>query len=405
MIEEFFRISFKNIRNKGLRSWLTVLGIVIGIAAIVSLISLGQGLKDAIDAQFSILGSNLVYVQAGGSMMSAFSGGTSKLTDHDIKLIKGVAGVDLAAGMIAKNAKIKFRDEVIYATVVGIDSGDAQDILLDGTGIKIEAGQERFKPTDTYKAAVTYNYWAGKAFNRPVKVGDKISVNDKIFEVSSFISRIGNPDDDSTVYIPLETAQELFGVKDDYMVIIVRGKENYDVVDVAERIRDKMRRDRGEKKGEESFNVYTLQDVQKSVGLILDVVQAVVLAIACISLVVGGVGIMNSMYTSVLERTREIGVMKAIGATNSAIAQMFLIESGVIGMIGGILGCLLGVALSKAVEYFAVEALDAMIIKASITPELVVGSILFSFIVGCVSGVAPAMQASKLNPVDALRYE
>lgn len=404
MIDEFFKISFKSIKNKGLRSWLTVFGIVIGIAAIVSLISLGQGLKDAIDSQFSILGSNLAYVQAGSSMMS-MGMGSSKLTDHDIRLIKGIAGVDLAAGMIAKSAKIKYRDEVGYATVIGIDAGDAQDILLDGTGIKIEEGQEKFKPTDTYKAAVTYNYWAGKAFDRPVRIGDKISVNDKTFEVSSFISRIGNPDDDSSVYIPLETAKELFGVKDDYMVIMVRGKSNYDIQDVAEKIKNKMRRDRSEKVGEESFNVYTLQDIQSSVGAILDTVQAVVIAIACISLVVGGVGIMNSMYTSVLERTREIGVMKAIGARNSAIAQMFLIESGIIGMVGGILGCLIGALMSKTVEYLALQALDATIIQASLSPALIIGSIMFSFIVGCISGVAPAIQASKLNPVEALRYE
>jgi putative ABC transport system permease protein len=404
MIEEFFKISFKSIKNKGLRSWLTVFGIVIGIAAIVALISLGQGLKDAIDSQFSILGSNLIYIQPGSSIMSSMSGGTSKLTDHDIRLVKGVAGVDLAAGMLAKNAKIKYRDQIVYANAMGIDPGDAQDILLDGTGIKIEKGN-KFKPTDTYKVGITYNYWSGKAFDQPVKMGDKISINDKTFEVSALISRIGNPDDDSALYIPLETAQDLFGVKDDYMVIMVRGKSNYDVQEVANKIKVKMRRDRSEKVGEESFNVYTMQDIQSSVGVILDAVQAIVIGIACISLVVGGVGIMNSMYTSVLERTREIGVMKAIGARNSAITQMFLIESGIIGMIGGILGCLLGAAMSKTVEFIAVQALDATVIQASLSPELIIGSILFSFIVGCISGVMPARQAASLNPVDALRYE
>jgi putative ABC transport system permease protein len=404
MIDEFFRISFKSIKNKGLRSWLTVFGIVIGIAAIVSLISLGQGLKDAINQQFSILGPNLIYVQPGGSFGPMSSGGTSKLTDHDIRVVKSVAGVELAAGMIAKNAKIKFRDEIVYATTIGIDSGDAQDILLDGTGIKIEKGS-KFKDTDTWKAAVTYDYWNGKVFDQPVKIGDKISVNDKVFEVTAFIGRIGNPDDDSTIYMPLESAQELFGVKDDYMVLMVRTKDNYDTKVVAEKIKEKMRRDRSEKKGEESFNIYTLEDIRSSVGIILDAVQAIVIGIACISLVVGGVGIMNSMYTSVLERTREIGVMKAIGARNSAITQMFLIESGIIGMIGGILGCLLGAAMSKTVEYIAVQALDATIIQAALGPELIIGSILFSFIVGCVSGVLPARQAASLNPVEALRYE
>jgi putative ABC transport system permease protein len=111
------------------------------------------------------------------------------------------------------------------------------------------------------------------------------------------------------------------------------------------------------------------------------------------------------MYTSVLERTREIGVMKAIGARNSNITTMFVMESGIIGLIGGSIGCLVGAALSKGVEYVAVSQLDSTLIQASLTPQLILGALSFSFIVGILSGFLPAKQASELNPVEALRYE
>jgi putative ABC transport system permease protein len=404
MIEDFLKISLKSIKSKGVRSWLTVIGIVIGIAAIVSLISLGEGLQNAINQQFAILGPNLVFIMPGGGFGPG--GGSSKLTDHDIRLIKAVKGVDLVGGMTVKVAKIKFRDQVVYATVSGIDAGDAQDILLEGTGVKIEQGQKRFKPGETGKAAVGYEYWGTtNAFDQPLKIGDKITINDRRFTVASFISRIGNPSDDSNIYIIAADAESLFNVKDDYMEIMVRIRDGYTAKDVADRIKEKMRRDRGEKKGEESFMVITLDQIKSSVGTILDAVQAIVVGIALISLVVGGVNIMNTMYTSVLERTREIGVMKAIGARNSNITTMFVMESGIIGLIGGSLGCLVGALLSKAVEYIAVSQLDSTLIQASLTPQLILGALSFSVIVGVISGFLPAKQASELNPVEALRYE
>jgi putative ABC transport system permease protein len=385
MIEDFLKISLKSIQNKGVRSWLTVIGIVIGIAAIVSLISLGEGLQKAINQQFAILGPNLVFIMPGGGFGPG--GGSSKLTDHDIRLIKAVKGV-------------------VYATVGGMDPGDTQDILLEGTGVKIEKGQQRFKPGETGKAAVGYEYWGTtNAFDQPLKIGDKITINDRRFTVSSFISRIGNPSDDANIYIIAADMESLFNVKDDYAQIMVRVRDGYKTKDIADSIKEKMRRDRGEKKGEESFTVMTLDQIKSSVGTILDAVQAIVVGIALISLLVGGVNIMNTMYTSVLERTREIGVMKAIGAKNSSITTMFVMESGIIGLIGGSIGCLVGAALSKGVEYVAVTQLDSTLIQASITPQLIIGALSFSFLVGIGSGFLPAKQASELSPVEALRYE
>lgn len=403
MIGDYFKFAIGNIRQKGIRSWLTMIGIFIGIAAIVSLISLGQGMQAAINEQFELLGFNTIYVYSGGAL--TFGAGPSKLTDHDLKLIRKVHGVSLAGGMNTKIAKLKYRDKTIYSYIIGIPVDETQDILLEGTGIEVVRGQKWFKPTDTYKCAVGYEHWIGNTFDQPVEIGDKVYINDRKFDVNAFISRVGNPQDDSQVYMPFKTFQELFGVGDEYVAIMVRTKDGFETSKVAEDIRKNMRRDRGLEEGEEDFTVMTLEQMKESAGVVLDAVQAVLVGIALISLFVGGIGIMNTMYTSVLERTREIGVMKAIGARNKDILYLFLFESGIIGMAGGAIGVIIGATLGKTVEYVAEKELGTVLLKANISIELVIGALTFSFLVGCISGVLPAWQASKLNPVDALRYE
>ena len=403
MYEDFLKISLKSIQNKGIRSWLTVIGIVIGISAIVSLISLGQGLQNAINQQFAILGPNLILIMPGGGFGPG--GGATTLSDHDVNVVKSVTGVDMVGGFIAKVAPAKFRDKVAYLQVSGMDPAN-QDILLQGTGIKIEKGQPKFKSSDTGVVAIGYELWAtDNVFSQPMRLGDKLTINGKKFTVISFISRIGNKQDDSSMYITQKDEKDLFNVKDNYVEIMVRVKDGYDVTVVADKIKEKMRLDRNEKKGAEDYTVITLNQVMTAVSTILTAVQAIVIGIAFISLVVGGVNIMNNMYTSVLERTREIGVMKAIGARNENITTMFVIESGIIGLVGGVLGILVGAALSKTVEYIAVTQLDSTLIQASLEPPLIIGALLFSFIVGVVSGFLPARQAAHLNPVEALRYE
>jgi len=138
---------------------------------------------------------------------------------------------------------------------------------------------------------------------------------------------------------------------------------------------------------------------------VLDIVQAVLVGIAAISLLVGGIGIMNTMYTSVVERTKEIGIMKAIGARNEDILYIFLFEAGLLGLVGGLIGVIIGFGLSKGAEYIATISLGTNLLQASVDIWLVLGALLFSFVVGIASGVLPAYQASKLKPVDALRYE
>jgi putative ABC transport system permease protein len=404
MIQDFFNLAVKGIKDKGVRSYLTMIGIFIGIAAVVSLISLGQGMQQAINKQFELLGTDVIIILP-GSGFETFGTATSKLTQHDLDLIRKIQGVELAGGIAFKSAKVKFKGETKYTWIAGIPKDETQDVLLEGTGVTITEGQERFKQSDKYKVAIGYLIGKGDFFKKKVDLGDEIEINDQKFEVIGKVSQIGNRQDDFTLWIPLETAKELFGIKDEFYEIIARSKAGHDVSKVANRIKEKLRKDRGLKEGEEDFSVQTMEQIRESVSMILDAVRYVLIGIAAISLLVGGVGIMNIMYSSVLERTQEIGVMKAIGARNSDILILFLIESGILGMVGGAIGCSLGIGMSKAIEIFSAEELGSKILQASISLELILGALAFSFIVGCLSGILPARQASQLRPVDALRYE
>jgi len=382
---------------------LTMIGIFIGIAAVVSLISLGQGLQNAVNQQFEMVGANVILVMPGAGLESYGMAG-SKLTEHDLDLVKKVRGIDLAGGVIVKTAKLEFGDEIKYNYVIGFPTDESQEIFLNAQGIKTESGQEKFKPTDNYKIAVGYRIGHGDFFAKEVKVGDNLMINDKKFRVAAIIGKIGNRQDDSQSYIPMDTAKELFN-DDSYSMLFARSKGGFDTEKVADDVKEKIRKDRGLKKGEEDFSVQSYEQIRESLNTVLNIVQAFLVGIAAISLFVGGVGIMNTMYTSVLERTKEIGVMKAIGARNSDVMLIFLIESGILGMVGGSIGCAIGIGFSKTVEFIAVNQLGTELLKADASPELILGALGFSFIVGCLSGVLPARQASQLKPVDALRYE
>jgi len=242
-------------------------------------------------------------------------------------------------------------------------------------------------------------------FDEGVDLRDKLIIQGKEFRVVGVMEQIGNPADDSQVYIPLETAKEIFDKEDEIDMVYVQIKAGFEPNEVAENIEKKLRKARDEKKGEETFSVQTFEQLLETFSNIFAVVQGVLVGIAAISLLVGGIGIMNTMYTAVLERTKEIGTMKAIGAKNSDILWIFLFESGLLGLVGGAVGILIGIGLAKGTEYVATTALGTPFLQASFPLYLIVGALAFSFLIGTASGILPAMQAAKLKPADALRYE
>ena len=398
---DFFTISAKGIAKRRMRSWLTMVGIFIGIAAVVALVSLGQGLENAINEQFNELGMDKIFVMPAGSTFGA--GGIDALSDHDIKVLQRVQGVDAVIGYFFSTAQVEWKDEAWWEMIMGIPTDREYAKLLQSFW-KPDQGRW-FRPGEKNVAIVGYDYANSPAFKQKLKVGDDFTINGQSFKVVGTFAKVGNSGDDRTVLLPMDTAREVLGVPTRLDNIVVKVKEGQDPDTVAASIEKAMRKDRGQKEGEEDFSVQTFMEFMQSFLSILNIVTTVLVGIAGISLLIGAIGIMNTMYTAVLERTKEIGVMKAIGATNGDVLWLFLIESGLLGLAGGVVGIAIGGGLAWIASYLAQNVGGFAYLTAEFPWWLIVGALAFSFLVGVLSGVLPAMQAARKNPVDSLRYE
>ncbi len=402
-MKDYFFLAFNNLRRRKLRSWLTMIGIFIGIAAVVALISLGQGMQGYINEEFEKLGKDKIMVQPTG--FGVPGSGTSKslmLTNDDLKFIQNVNGVEWALGMLYKLGQVEFKKESKVTYAIGLNPEDIE-LMAEIQSFEIQDGRW-LKPGDKYKIVVGYNHGYGDIWKRQTELGDTLIIEGKEFKVIGIVKKIGNQYDDSQIYISKEILKELFETGDEESYIMAKAAPGFEPEDVAESIERKLRQSRDEKEGQETFSVQTSEQLLQSFQNIFGVVQAVLVGIAAISLIVGGIGIMNTMYTAVLERTKEIGTMKAVGAKNSDILFIFLFESGLLGLVGGAIGIGIGMGLAKGVEY-ALSASIGSFLQAHFSWYLISGALAFSFLIGTASGIFPAMQAAKLKPADALRYE
>ncbi|MBU2561315.1 MAG: ABC transporter permease [Nanoarchaeota archaeon] len=402
MWTDYFKLAFKTFTSQKKRTALTLIGIFIGIAAVVSLISLGQGLKASIDRQFDLLGTDKIFIQPGTSV-GLDPTMTIKLSNDDLLAVRGISGVESASSMVFKLSRITFKGESKYTFVMGMDDPDIDfETMIESFGV--EMAQGRGAEGDR-EAVLGKNFISGDFFDAQVEVGDKIEIEGKKFRVVGSVSEVGNPQDDANVYLTIDAVLDILDISEDELdFIYVTVRQGEEPAKVGDRIKKKLRKLHDVKEGDEDFTVSTTEDYMETFGIVLTVVQIVLIGIAAISLIVGGVNIANTMYTSVLERTNEIGIMKAIGARNSDIFFLFLIESGILGVVGGIAGIAAGIGLSKLVAFGAASA-GWTFIQTLFPWYLTFGALLFSFAVGAIAGTLPARQASKMKPVDALRYE
>ena len=403
MIKDFIWFSISSFKTRKVRSLLTMIGIVIGVALLVTLVSLGQGLEDSITAQFETLGTDKIYIYPGSNTFSAAIS-DQYFSEREKNAMGKVNGVKHIAVIVYKIARVEHDDEVKYTQVMGMPLDETREVFKSVHNMEVVAGRD-LKNGDKSKAVMGIDLTEDKAvFAKGIPVGSKILIEDQEFEILGSLSRIGNPDDDSMLLIPLETAKTLFNQDGKYNFILAQVNDGASPKDVAARIKKELRSLRGMKEGDEDFSVQTTDDLMDSFSTILAVVQAVVLGLALISLIVGAIGIMNTMYTAIIERTRQIGVMKAIGATNFNIAFIFQVESGLLGFMGGVVGVLIGMGIGKLVEVAAHYA-KITFFNVSFPWWLILGALGFSVFIGILSGLLPSMQAAKMKPVDALRYE
>jgi putative ABC transport system permease protein len=405
MIKDFFIFSVKSLRKRKLRSWLTMIGIFIGIAAVVSLIGLGEGLRTAINSQFGFLGTDILSIQAAGLAIAGPPGMNSPnpLSDDLTDKIRKVRGVESVVNRYIETGSLEFNDVQAVGMAMSYAEGDERKVFETMLNLEVEDGR-LLKDGDGKKVLLGNNFKEDDMFGKGIKAGDRILVNELKFEVVGILEKKGSFIFDSAVII--NEGVLLDGIREDdgtVNIIAAKVKDVDDVEQVKEDIEKMLRKERGVKESEEDFVVESPQQLLETLDSTLFAIQLFIIIIALISLVVGGIGIMNTMYTSVVERTKEIGIMKSIGAKNSTVFILFFIESGLLGMVGGVIGVVLGLIFAYGLAFIGKLALGSDLIQAQVSLVLIIGSLLFSFILGTLFGVLPAYQASKLQPVESLR--
>ncbi len=401
MIYDLAELSGKNLFRRGKRSWLTVIGIVIGITAIVALFSLGQGLEDSVTQEFEDLGANTIFILPGEGFEGFFSEGG--LDEDDLEAVRRVQGVGEAGPVIYTQASGEFRGEEQRIPMVGIPTDSSQEMVMRSNNLEVDSGRN-IRDGDQFSGLAGYDLHQGNVFEREVGLRAQINLAGENVRIVGLLEASGDPEYDRSIVLPIDSVRDILDEDDRIDFINAEVESGREPVDVADEIREEIRRERNVAEGSEDFTVSTADDLLDSFLGILNVVQYVVLGIISIALFVGGLGIMNTMYMSVSERTKEIGIMKSIGATRRQILSIYLLEAAALGFVGGLIGIALGLGLAE-ISFYVIEQAVGIPLEPTRSIELIGAALGASVILGTVSGYLPARKAAGLQPVEAIRQE
>ncbi len=415
-LRKILQLAWNILIHSKLRSWLTIIGIVIGIAAVVSIVSISQGAQNSLANQFDDLGADIITITPGYSKATGFmgpvrgGGGASEssvdqedLTDKDTLALKSLTNIKYVMGKVSGTAEVKYLGESGDVTVTGVDTDVWKDMITD----ELESGRYLTKG-DIYSVIIGYKR-AHSFFDNEVQINRQISIEGKIFKVVGIFEQ---GEDDNAIIIPIKAAIDVLDdVEDGEFNSISIKVDNEELVnETLNDVEKKLMLSRGIlREDEKDFTVSSVLELQTTITQTLNTMSIFLGSIAAISLLVGAVGISNTMFTSVLEKTKEIGIMKAIGSKNKDILLIFLFNSGMIGFVGGLGGVILGSIASGYIGLLTSSSssggISRMFGTTSLSFELLLFAFLFSIVIGMIAGVIPAYRASRLKPVDALRYE
>ncbi|MCL6610590.1 MAG: ABC transporter permease [Peptococcaceae bacterium] len=398
-----FGIALNGLRSNKMRSLLTILGIVIGVAAVIVMIAVGQGARARITSQIESMGSNLlmVFPEFSRGPVRGAGGSANTLTREDAEAIAGLPYVERVAPELSGNATLRYEGQTWTAQV----SGTTPDMqyIKDWTPERGSFFSDR-DISDNAMVAVIGRTAADNLFPPGVDpVGRSIGINRLNFTVIGVLpakgASIGGQEQDNVVYIPISTAQvRLFGVNNVRLINVQAGSAESMAFlqdSITNLLRERHRIPQG---GSNDFNVRNLAAVLATAEDATRIMTLLLASVAGVSLLVGGIGIMNIMLVSVTERTREIGIRMAVGATELSILTQFLVEAVTLCLLGGLIGIVIGFLGSKLISMAAGW-------PTAVTLSSVLLAVGFSAAVGIFFGYYPAKKAAGLNPIDALRFE
>ena len=401
------------LRHAKVRSVLTMLGIVIGIASVTLLMSVGRSAQEVIIGQVQDIGSNIIFIFPGATKGSRFSSPPSvqgvvikTLLKGDVDAMKRELSVERVAPQAHGQARIVYENNDTLVTYIGT-TGDFFPIRNFNAAqgvVFTNADNQSFTHTIVLGAVI-----AETLFENTDPIGKTVRLKNATFTVRGVLEKKGlgpmGVDNDTLVFIPLDVAlKQLLGI-DYYSVVTVQGKDDYAIEFVKERVTAVLRQNHKiTDPDKDDFTIRTQEDALELLGSITSILTIFLTSIASISLIVGGIGIMNIMLVSVVERTREIGLRKAIGATNGDIMQQFLWEAIILTVLGGVVGIAVGFFFT-VVLYIAVVNFAGIDWVFSFPPSAVGLAVFVSTVVGIAFGIYPARKAAMKNPIDALRYE
>ena len=382
---DFYALIFKDIVRKKFSTFLTVFAISLGILSIFVILIITQSFNDSIEGQLEEFGSNLIMVQPQ-------TGSNVDFTDNQIRSLERFQTIRSVYG--GANLRLQFQDGREFRRV-SVFATELSEQFFDDFNVEIERGNAP-NPRSRFDLVIGPDI-ASDRFSNELRVGSRLNLNDVTFRVVGITQEVGNPQDDSLVYMQYEVLKD-FGVVDGYDMLIIFINDVNQLDRAQEQIISFFDREFGENR----VNVLTSRDILEQLNTITGLITGVLGGIAFISLIVGALGIINTMFVIVTEKIKDIGIMKSVGATNLEVLFLFVFQSSLYGILGAILGILIGIVSLFGIEV-VLQASGFTFLEIQIYPLIVLQMLFFGAIIGAVSGFIPSYRASKMNVVEALR--
>ncbi len=400
-ISDLIGYAFKSMLHSKMRTTLTLIAIIIGISMLIVLFGLSGGMKLSVSKKLSTFGPHSIAVSPinikTATMMARMMPTMGKLFESDYNRIKMVSGIDIIMKVISGRTNVIYQNSKNIYYTVGVEPGKMQKIL---TNLEIDKG--RFlNNQDVYSALLGHDI-AESGFDKSIQVGSIINIENKSFRVVGILKEVGNDmlQTDNSIFVPEKTAKDLLSYEllpNEISSIRIKVNKNYDVESVADNINQVLLLSHHVTESDKDFSIITPKSINQKIDSVLGIITTFVGLISIIALVIGAVGTANTIYMGVIERTREIGTLRAVGMRSKDIVMLFLFEAGLLGIIGGIVGIILGYLILYIFNWAGVL----------VSFNLQIGLIGFfvSIVVAAIAGYFPSRKAGKLSPTVALRYE